>query len=61
MGTQALVCRRQQALSACYYCHSGSLMGALGCANGECDNMYIRLDADARLATVTQSLARLDW
>ncbi|KAK9805765.1 hypothetical protein WJX73_007272 [Symbiochloris irregularis] len=53
--------RRLQALSNCYHCHSGGLSGALGCANGECDNMYIRLDTTARLSTVTTSLARLDW
>ena len=45
----------------CARCHSGGLSGRVACTNGECPMLYARLETDARLSTVEQALARLEW
>ncbi len=52
---------RAQALSYCARCHSGGLGQPVVCENGECPVLYARIESAARLTTVSQSLARLDW
>lgn len=53
--------RRHAALATCMRCHSGNLMGALECENGECSVLFSRLSASHRLSIVQHNLARLDW